>query len=183
MAAFNLKEHVDALVDGVTVWDSEIAFRVRGTTSTAPSAWAVVQNAVVHDVTTAVRYEDDLENFRLWNATMGANVARAFQAASSSASLDVRNLAVLGAAKPPQASDVSNLALSPSAFLDVQAHDYRLTAGAAAIDSGVALPGVSADRNAVARPQGSAPDVGAYEWCTAPCLSPPRAPTKVRITR
>ena len=30
MAAFNFKEHVDATVDGVTVFDSQIAFRLRG---------------------------------------------------------------------------------------------------------------------------------------------------------
>ncbi|HEV8712663.1 MAG TPA: right-handed parallel beta-helix repeat-containing protein, partial [Candidatus Binatia bacterium] len=30
MAAFNMKEHVDAVFDGVTVFDSEIAFRLRG---------------------------------------------------------------------------------------------------------------------------------------------------------
>ena len=30
MAAFNFKENVDATVDGVTVFDSEIAFRLRG---------------------------------------------------------------------------------------------------------------------------------------------------------
>jgi hypothetical protein len=183
MAAFNLKEQIDAVVDRVTVWDSEIAFRVRGITSTAPGAWAVVQNAVVHDVTTAVRYEDDLENFRFWNATVGANVTRSFQAAASSATLDVRNLAVLGGSTPPQASDTSNLALPIAAFVDVQAHDYRLTSGAAAIDRGAVLPGVTADRNGVARPQGTAPDVGAFEWCTTPCLSPPAAPTSVRITR
>jgi hypothetical protein len=182
MAAFNLKEQIDAVVDGVTVWDSEIAFRVRGITSAAPGAWAVVQNAVVHDVTTAVRFEDDLENFRFWNATLGANVTRAFQAAASSATLDVRNIALLGATKPPQASDASNLALPSSAFVDVQTHDYHLTVGAAAVDRGVALPGVTTDRNGVTRPQGSAPDVGAYEWCTGSCLPAPSAPTNVRIT-
>ena len=180
MAAFNLKEQVDAVVDRVTVWDSEIAFRVRGITSTGPGAWALVQNAVVHDVTTAVRYEDDLENFRFWNSTIGANVTRAFQAASSSATLDVRNLAVLGASKPSEASDPSNLALPAGAFVDVAAHDYRLTIGPA-IDRGLVLPGVVVDRDAVVRPQGSGPDIGAFERCTAPCLSPPGAPTNVRI--
>jgi hypothetical protein len=39
MAAFNLKEHLDAHLDGVTVWDSEIAFRLR-----AP-AWVTLQRS------------------------------------------------------------------------------------------------------------------------------------------
>lgn len=30
MAAFNLKEHIDAILDGIRVHDSEIAFRLRG---------------------------------------------------------------------------------------------------------------------------------------------------------
>ncbi|MGQ0734192.1 MAG: hypothetical protein ACT4QD_11100, partial [Acidobacteriota bacterium] len=37
MAAFNLKENVEVAVDGVTVFDSDIAFRVRGPTSAAPA--------------------------------------------------------------------------------------------------------------------------------------------------
>ena len=49
MAAFNIKEHVDVVVDGVTVYDSEIAFRLR-----AP-AQVQLQNVVIHTVDYAVR--------------------------------------------------------------------------------------------------------------------------------
>ena len=38
MAAFNFKEYVDVTVDGVTVSDSEIAFRLRGP-ATGARAW------------------------------------------------------------------------------------------------------------------------------------------------
>jgi hypothetical protein len=76
MAAFNLKENVDVTVDRVTVYDSEIAFRTRGG---APGAWVTAKNAVIHNVTTAFRYEDNIERLRIWNATVGANVTRAFQ--------------------------------------------------------------------------------------------------------
>ena len=59
MAAFNLKERVDAVLDRVTVYDSEIAFRLRGATASVPEGAHVrVQNAVVYDVDTAFRYED-----------------------------------------------------------------------------------------------------------------------------
>ena len=75
MAAFNFKEHVDATVDGVTVFDSEIAFRLRGPDD---GARVLVKNAVVHDVTTAFRYEDDIQNLRIWNSTVGRNVSRTF---------------------------------------------------------------------------------------------------------
>jgi hypothetical protein len=97
-AAFNLKENIDATVDGVTVHDSEIAFRLRGPTKAQPAgAWVAVKNAVVYDVVTGVRYENHIQNLRVWNTTIGSGVSRAFQAASSSpGGLDVRNLLVLG---------------------------------------------------------------------------------------
>ena len=47
MAAFNLKEHVDVTVERVTVYDSEIAFRLRGRCGTG-GAWVAIQNAVVY---------------------------------------------------------------------------------------------------------------------------------------
>lgn len=183
MAAFNLKENVDATVDRVTVWDSEIAFRVRGITPTTPvGAWVEIANAVVHDVATAVRYEDDVSNLRVWHTTIGASVTRAFQAASSSATLDVRDLAFYGATLPSQASGASNRALPATAFVDVATHDYHLAAASPAIDAGVEILGVSTDRDGVSRPRGAGVDVGAYEWCGLTCnLQPPLPPTNVRV--
>ena len=70
MAAFNIKENVDTVVDGVTIHSSEIAFRLR-----AP-ALVRVQNAVVHTVSDGVRYEDNIQSVRIWNSTFGAGVTR-----------------------------------------------------------------------------------------------------------
>jgi hypothetical protein len=163
-AAFNLKENIDATIDGVTVWDSEIAFRLRGPTTFA-GAWAVVQNAVVHHVGTAVRYEDNIQNLRFWNATLGLDVGRPLQAAGSgSAGVDVRNLLVLGSRLPPEAVDRSNLAVSIASFINAGAGDYHLTPGSPAIDTGSPVSTVATDRDGVPRTQGNAPDVGAYEW-------------------
>jgi hypothetical protein len=51
MAAFNLKENVQVEVDGVTVFDSEIAFRVRGPAGgERGGARVTVANAVVYNV-------------------------------------------------------------------------------------------------------------------------------------
>jgi hypothetical protein len=183
MAAFNLKENVDVTVDGVTVYDSEIAFRLRGPGSTTAGASVAVKNAVVYNVTTAFRYEDNIQNLRIWNSTVGGGVTRAFQAASSSsAGLDVRNLLVLGT-RPAEAAHVSNLALGSAAFVNAGGHNYELAAGAAAIDAGVDIATVSADRSGTARPQGSAYDVGAYEWRQPGSAGtpPPRPPQNVRI--
>jgi len=162
MAAFNLKEYVDATVDRVTVYDSEIAFRLRGGVN-GTGAWVRIQNAVVHDVLTAFRYEDNIENLRIWNSTVGSGVTRAFQAASSTSSgLDVRNLLLLGPL-PPEASAGSNLSVDASAFTDAAHHDYSLAPGSPAIDTGVSISDVTTDRAGTPRPQGAAFDIGAFE--------------------
>ena len=164
MAAFNLKENVDVTVDGATVYDSEIAFRNRGPSSTTNGAWVTIKNAVVHSVATAFRYEDNIEQLRIWNATIGSGVTRAFQAASSNGNgLDVRNLLVLGPL-PTQATDGSNKGVAASAFVNATAHNYMLAPGSPAIDAGVAIAAVPHDRQGTLRPQGAAYDVGAYEF-------------------
>jgi hypothetical protein len=160
MAAFNLKEYVDATVDGVTVSDSEIAFRLRGPTV---GARVLVKNAVVHDVATAFRYEDNIQNLRVWNSTVGSNVSRAFHAAAApNATLDVRNLLSI-AALPDEARPASNLRATPSSFVDSAAHDYHLAPDSPAVDGGERLGEVTIDRDGVARPQNGRHDVGAYE--------------------
>jgi hypothetical protein len=164
MAAFNLKENINATLDGVTVFDSEIAFRLRGLGADPGGAWVTLKNAVVHDVLTAYRYEDNVRNLRIWNNTLGKGVTRAFRA-EGSASLrpEVRNLLFLGP-RAAEAADASNLGVTDTAFVNAGRHDYRLAAGTPAIDSGVRISGVSVDRNGVARPVGAGVDVGAYEW-------------------
>jgi hypothetical protein len=160
MAAFNLKEYVDATVDGVTVSDSEIAFRLRGP---GTGARVLVTNAVVHDVTTAFRYEDNIQNLRIWNSTVGRNVTRAFQAASApNAMLDVRNLLSIPALTP-EAHASSNLSVTVAAFVNAAVDDYHLVPGSPAIDAGERLTTVTVDRDGVERPQGGTYDVGAYE--------------------
>jgi subtilisin family serine protease len=161
MAAFNLKENVDVTVDGVTVFDSEIAFRLRG--AVTGGAWVAIKNAVVHDVLTAFRYEDNIQNLRVWNNTVGANVTQAFQAASSvSTGLEVRNLLLLGTLSL-EAAHPSNLGVDASVFTNAAAHDYTLSPMSPAIDAGVVLSQVTTDRIGVARPQGAGVDVGAFE--------------------
>lgn len=170
MAAFNLKENVTALLDRVSVWDSEIAFRVRGPASAAGGAHVTVQNAVVFSVATAFRYEDDIERLRVWNVTIGAGVARAFHAASSrTAGLDLRNLLVLATGLPREAvTGAGNMAVSGEAFVGAAGHDYHLAKSSRAVDAGVAILGVTSDRDEVARPQGRSSDVGVYERYVGP---------------
>jgi hypothetical protein len=163
MAAFNIKENVDATFDGVTVSRSEIAFRLRGPGPNG-GAWARVQNAVVYDVGTAVRYEDNIERVQVWNTTLGSAIPRFFRAASStSAGLDVRNVLFFGPSST-MPGGLGNVQATAAFFVKAAAHDYRLSPGSLAIDAGVAVSSVSKDRIGVARPQGAYWDVGAYEF-------------------
>lgn len=183
MAAFNVKENVTALLDRVTVHHSEIAFRVRGPGANG-GAHVQIQNAVVHDVDVGVRYEDDIEQLRVWNATFGASVTRAFLAASSGANgLDVRNVLFLGGSKPAEASSASNLVVASTAFVNPAGRDFRLVAGAESIDRGVAIGEITVDRDGTPRPQQRAYDVGAFEWCSGGCGPPPTAPSAPRNVR
>ena len=174
MAAFNLKENVDAVVDRVSVWDSEIAFRVRGAGTTLPTgAWARVQNAVVHHTGTAFRYEDDVENLHVWNVTMGAGVTHPFVAANSKATgVEVQNLLVLGSGVPAEARSSSSLAVGASAFVDAAKNNYQLAAGSTAVDAGAAIAEVTTDRQNTARPQGLAYDIGAFERVVTSTTAP-----------
>jgi len=163
MAAFNIKENVDAIVDGVTVYGSEIAFRLRGPGPNG-GAWVRVQNAVVFDVTTAIRYEDNIERAEIWNSTLGADIGTLFQAASSNASgVSVQNVLFMG----PSTSvlrGASNMQATSTFFRDAGQHDYRLAPGSPAIDAGSTLPSVTTDRIGVPRPSREHWDVGAYEF-------------------
>jgi parallel beta helix pectate lyase-like protein len=181
IAAFNLKENIDALVDGAIVHDSEIAFRVRGPGSTGSGAWVRIQNAVIHDVSSGFRYEDNIENLKIRNVTIGSNVTRPLLAASSSAAgLDVQNLLLLGSSLPPEAMSSSNLAVPATSFTDVTSQNYQLASGSPAIDRGVSLPDVPTDALGTIRPQGGGYDVGAYER-VATIAPPPLPPRNLRI--
>ena len=165
MAAFNIKENVDATFDGVTVSRSEIAFRLRGPAGGAHGgAEARIQNAVVYDVGTAVRYENDIERVQVWNATLGSGILRFFRAASStSTGLDVRNVLFLG----PGATMPGGWATSsqpPRSSSTRRRTTTRLAPGSPAIEAGVSIGSVSQDRIGVPRPQGAYFDVGAYEY-------------------
>jgi hypothetical protein len=177
MAAFNLKENVDAVLDRVTVYNSEIALRLRGPTRSPRGARVRAQNLVVWDVDKAVRYEDNIVEPTILNATFGAKVTTAFQEASSSATkLSIKNLLLLGASLPAVAAGGSNLAVMDSAFVNVATNDYHLAKASPAIDTGESIATVTVDRDGAMRPVGAAYDRGAYEWSAAgppPDASPP----------
>ena len=56
-----------------------------------------------------------------------------------------------------------NIAASAELFVDAEGGDFHLVAGSAAIDAGVEVAEVADDRDGLARPQGGAWDLGAFE--------------------
>ncbi|MDG2222825.1 MAG: right-handed parallel beta-helix repeat-containing protein, partial [Rubripirellula sp.] len=161
-AVFNIKEKVDVVFDGVTVYDNEIAFRLRGTRGKAD---VTIINGAIHDNETAIRAEDDLANLTVLNTTFGDGVGTTLQFAGGSggtSSWNLKNNAFL-AGKPSVASDASNLTATSSDFVETTTGDYHLAAGSALIDAGTTLAEVPVDRDETARPQGTGFDVGSYE--------------------
>ncbi len=66
----------------------------------------------------------------------------------------------------PQATALAGNILGDPQFVDATGGDYHLKSSSPAVDHGVAtprFPSVSADLDGVSRPQGAAPDIGAYE--------------------
>ncbi len=162
--AFNIKENVDAVIDRVTVYDSEIAFRLR-----APST-VTVRNAVIYDVDKVFRLEDGLTNADLSHLTVGGDVGQVFEdAGGAPIGLVIRNSLFLGATIPSPADvDASNMADDGPAFVDPGTHDYHLVECSLPVDAGVDLPGVTQDRDGTARPRIMGWDVGAYEYVENP---------------
>lgn len=177
MAAFNLKEQVEATLDRVTVSGSQIAFRLRGPGSNG-GAWVRLRNTVIHDVDTGIRYEDGIEQVEVSHVTFGSGVSRMFRAAnSSSAGVDVRNTLVLAGALPAEApASGRNLAVGATAFVAAPAHDYRLVSGTPAVDAGFLIADIPLDRAGTPRLQGAAPDIGAYERASSTTPTPAGGP-------
>lgn len=179
-AAFNIKHNVEAVFDGIITYDNEIAFRLRGPGSKG-GARVTLKNAVIYDSDKGVRYEDRIENLRIYNTTFGANLSSQFQSVGGYGSgFEVKNSLFLGQ-KPTEASDSSNLAVNSSAFRDVSANDYYLSLNSPAIDNGIFIAEVTIDRDGVTRPQGSGYDIGAYEFGSVVDSVPPSPPTNLHI--
>jgi hypothetical protein len=175
-AAFNLKEKINAVVDRVTVYDSEIAFRIRGGSGNADT---LITNTVIYDVQTAVRAEDDLTNLRIYNTTFGNGITQQLQYAGGDAGAgtwDWRNNAFIGG-KPDEAADDSNIVAAADDFVASKFRDYRLVADSSLVDAGVTLTAVTVDRDGRAR---TAPyDSGAYEFSAESDMARPKPPTNL----
>ncbi len=168
-AAFNIKNPVTARLDGLIVFDSEIAFRLR-----AP-ARVTVTNSLVYDCDVGVRYEGRPKQLYLYNNTFGLGLKQALKAVGGPPRdfRVVNNLftgrrlpgAIRG--KAPYAAENRALppALWPDTFIDASAGDYRLKKNSLPVDSGrdISGMGINSDIRGVKRPAGAGWDMGAYE--------------------
>ncbi len=175
MAALNLKENISAIVEGNEIYDSEIALRLRGPGSNG-GAEVIAYNNLIYNASTAVRYEDNINNLRLFNNTFGSGITVPFHQAGTAQTnpVFISNLLVYGTSMPAIAKNSSSSRLaSGSDFVNMPAYNYHLASGSLALDAGVFVSSVQTDKDGVARPQGSAYDVGAYEFANSSGPPPP----------
>jgi hypothetical protein len=166
-SALNLKEKIEAVLEGNILHHNDVACRLRGRAEDAGAHVTVINN-VFHQNRVAVRYEDRINNLHLLNNTFGAENDRFFVSAPSATGVG-RNFQVLtnlflGEKLPKVAGDPSNLAVGSKEFLDASAHDYHLRISSSAVDSGLSLDNVTLDHDGTPRPVGGGQDVGAFEF-------------------
>lgn len=179
-AALNLKERVEVLVDGASVYNNDIGFRLRGR-SGDNGAYVTIQNTVLFNNQKAVRYEDQIKNLHLYNNTWGLGNGQAFQSAGGAGTgFEVRNNLYLAQTTPGEATAESNLAVAEREVQNSSAHDYHLREGSLAIGRGVFVEGVDHDKDGIDRDH--QPDIGAYEYPGGSAdTTPPTAPRNLRV--
>ncbi len=140
----------------------------------------VAYNNVLWNNHGAIAIDYGATNTRVCNNTCygnsaGGNAGICVGAGSSAAIL--RNNIVVQSGTPISNSGSGTIQehnlLTDPGFVDPAGHDFHLKSPSAAIDAGVAVSGFSVDCSGVPRPQGSAWDIGAYEYTATGSLPPP----------
>lgn len=78
LAALNLKENVEAVVEGCLFRDNQVCFRLRGPGSRG-GALVTIKDCAIFDSAVGVRMEDQLENLKITRLGFGAGVVRKYQ--------------------------------------------------------------------------------------------------------
>lgn len=168
-AVFNMKEYIEAVFDGLTVYDSEIAFRLRGTRGNAN---VTIKNAVIYNCDKAIRAENDLANLKVYNSTFGENLPTQIEYTGGDAgaeSWDFKNNAFVNerpSTIPAEANTIIDTQDLNTNFINCTIGDYQLSQTSQLIDSGVTIAEVSKDCAGNLR---SLPyDIGAFEFQQEP---------------
>ncbi|MCD6364498.1 MAG: right-handed parallel beta-helix repeat-containing protein, partial [Planctomycetes bacterium] len=153
-SALNLKLKISSVVERCTLYDNYIDLRIRGR-SNDTGAHVTVQNCVLYgSVERAIRYEDDVQEMKIYNNTFGP-VNNAFFHSPDYPDYTDDNLNNLYWGSVPNEGDTddSNIAVDSSDFVNSASHNYHLVSGSDAIDAGDNLysVGVTEDMDEVAR--------------------------------
>jgi len=123
-AALNLKEKVEVVIEGATVYDNEIGFRLRGARGNAN---VTINDAIVYNCEYAVRTEDDLQNLKIYESTFGEGIGTMLIPVSSSSGFDtwdIKNNAFLDT-KPSEATDSSNIIITYDEWTQILAASLK----------------------------------------------------------
>lgn len=172
MSAFNIKDHVEALIENCVLWDNEVCLRLRGGEGTEDGrggARVTLINTVMRESDYGIRYEDLIKYLKIYNCTWGLRVDNPFgvRQGYDEKTFEIRNCLFMLDELPPEARGFSsNLAVGTESFVNDKGGDFRLTAGSPAIDAGedLSAKGVGCDVTGKPRPAGKAFDIGAYEY-------------------
>lgn len=167
----------NALVDRVTIHDiGNATIAGIGINFANPGRTPTITNTLIYRVVNGAGIEASvgtISDARFDNLTITAVGGDAINIGAGSNN-SVRNTihfnnggGILGAT-----TTSNNLSTNPL-FVNAAADNYHLQAGSEAVDAGMTLSHITTDRDAVARQQGAAYDIGAYERDT----TPPAAPT------
>ncbi len=122
---------------------------------------------------------------KIYNNTITNNTLDGIYVNSNASGSEVRNNIMYGNTGVPYSNAGSgtvqsnNLFGTDPRFVDPSAANFQLQSGSAAIDAGMSLSIVTTDIIGVPRPEGPAPDIGAFEYRSSQAV--PLAPTNVRI--
>lgn len=76
-AAFNIKNHVQVLIEGCVLSENDICLRLRGPGSRG-GAWVTVRHCAMYDSKIGVRMEDNIQNLKLLEPAFGDGVRRKY---------------------------------------------------------------------------------------------------------
>ncbi|MBN2288633.1 MAG: right-handed parallel beta-helix repeat-containing protein [Candidatus Glassbacteria bacterium] len=172
MSAFNIKDHVEVLIENCVLWDNEVCLRLRGGEGDEDGrggARVAVINTVMRESDYGIRYEDMIRHLKIYNCTWGNRVDNPFgvRQGLDKNTFEMRNCLFQLERLPAEAAAFkSNLTVGPESFGNPRGGDFRLVAGSPAIDAGedLSVKGVTSDAASRPRPSGRAYDIGAYEF-------------------
>lgn len=170
-AALNIKHNVNAVVENTKIYDSYIAFRVRGPYDWDGSSWGgayvEVRNCVGFNNDVTIWFERNIERARFFHCTFdrkpGAEYFDESDGGYVESGFEMLNCAFFDN-KPSQAADGSNLAMADEDVLSRNLRQYYPSDSSVLIDAGVWLPGVAEDFDHHPRPMGEGTDIGAFEF-------------------